>query len=268
MSLENSWKSRVKEIYRTSEVLDVKHAIHNEYSNVPIDFWGEIIKSIGIFDNATMLDVGCGTGELCDLIQKICPNSEVIGLDIASNVLQKVKLQTNSSISYLAGDAENLSFNDRSIDRVTAIHSLPYVRNIDRALSEISRVLNESGNLVVTANSLKSYPHVSKYREKIFSELGWGKPIFPSTYFNLENMNNILSNHFPVTTIATLQGKMSIPKDKFLPYFNANIDVWDHKVSQKEREQILYQVREWTEKDAKNDMIIEQKYVGVAVCKK
>lgn len=198
MSLENGWKLRVKEMYRTSDVLDIKHAIHNDYSNIPIDFWGEIVKSIDIFPSATMLDIGCGTGELCDFIQEVSPESKVIGLDIASDILQKVKLQTNSSISYLAGDAENLSFISGSIDRITAIHSLPYVRNIDMALTEVSRILSESGNFVVTANSLRSYPHVSKYREKIFSEFGWGKPIFPSSYFNLENMHSILNSHFRV----------------------------------------------------------------------
>jgi len=266
MGFEEEWKSRVVGMYRTSEVLDVKHAIHKEWSTVPIDFWGEIVKRINLDDNSTLLDVGCGTGELCDLVQSAFPKSKVFGLDIAGEVFSKIKMETDPSICYLVGDVENLCFPDESIDVLTAIHSFPYVRNLDVALSQIFTTVSGGGKFIVTANSLSSYPHVSKYREKIFSLYGWGEPVFPSTYFNLENMCGILSRYFPKVEVATLRGEMSVPVERFLPYFSANIDVWDRKVSPDERAQILSKVGEWIEKDAQNGMIIEPKYVGIATC--
>jgi len=63
---------------------------------------------------ARVLDVCCGTGRLCRLLQPNCPS--IAGLDLSMGMLRVARRKSPASIGYLLADAATPSLRDRSFD--------------------------------------------------------------------------------------------------------------------------------------------------------
>jgi len=262
--METNWKVRYQQVYNSSSILDTKIDIHAAYSIVPTDIFSTIVNVIHAPNNLAVLDVGCGTGEFLLHLRGLSHHGRLVGVDITPNVFAEAKAK--SDIQFVVGDIEAFDFADTSFDAVTAIHMLSHVQNLDRAFSEVQRVLIKGGLFIATGNSLYSYPHVAEYRRRIFQTFGWGEPRFSTTYFNLENMKGILSRYWNDVHLITLIGKLQIPLQHFLAYFNANIDVWEKTPTADQRDIICRLVAEWSTQDEEKGYIVEPKKVGIAIC--
>jgi len=115
---------------------------------------GQVRKS------ATILDVGCGPGELSlSLLKK---GYEVWGVDISQGMVDEATrtVQANG-LRHLArfsvGDIEDLDFKDGFFDLVVASGVMEYQKDDDRALSEMNRVLRVSGYLILNVTNRYSY---------------------------------------------------------------------------------------------------------------
>jgi ubiquinone/menaquinone biosynthesis C-methylase UbiE len=96
----------------------------------------------------SILDVGCGTGELLYQISA-CMNSTLAGLDISSNMLAIARKKLKPSVDLREGDAENLPWQNHSFDLVLCTLSFHHYPQPGKALSEISRVLMPGGTLLI-----------------------------------------------------------------------------------------------------------------------
>ncbi len=106
------------------------------------------------------LDLACGTGDIAFALA--ARGARVIGLDITRRMLQLARARVvpaeaggyNGAGSHTAtpvfvgGDMVSLPFADESVDVVTTGYGLRNVPDLDRALSEISRVVRPGGTLV------------------------------------------------------------------------------------------------------------------------
>lgn len=110
---------------------------HNE--KYGIGLWGTgVIDYIKQLNCNSLCDVGCGTGNFCNIISEYIPN--VYGVDIASvitnNVIQTVKVQ------FLDGEAKSIPLENNSVDWITSFdcleHCLP--EDIDIIFNEFYRV--------------------------------------------------------------------------------------------------------------------------------
>lgn len=102
-------------------------------------------------ENAVILDVACGTGDL-SLELKNHARATVIGTDFCRPMLLIARDKTISfdgSVPYIEGDAMNLSFADESFDAVTIAFGLRNLSNFENGLTELRRVLKTGGKLVV-----------------------------------------------------------------------------------------------------------------------
>lgn len=92
-----------------------------------------------------ILDIGCGGGLLSEEFAK--HGAEVTGVDISENSIkiaqQHAKLN-NLEIEYKVGIAENLPFTE-NFDVVVCTDVLEHVENLEKCLSEVTRVLKPSG---------------------------------------------------------------------------------------------------------------------------
>jgi ubiquinone/menaquinone biosynthesis C-methylase UbiE len=121
------------------------------------------------------LDLGCGTGNLIIKIAKTFPESEIIGVDISTEILKIAKENVekkvrNQEIKFEIGNAENLPFPDDSIDLIVSSLSLHHWLNPSKALKEIYRVLGQEGKCVIfdfRRNSRKFFYGLLKFATKI-----------------------------------------------------------------------------------------------------
>lgn len=101
--------------------------------------------------NAVILDVACGTGDLSIELQHDSA-AKVIGTDFCRPMLaiaSEKNKPNNLSIPYVEGDAMNLSFADDKFDALTIAFGLRNLANFAGGLSELHRVIKPGGKIVI-----------------------------------------------------------------------------------------------------------------------
>jgi ubiquinone/menaquinone biosynthesis C-methylase UbiE len=91
-----------------------------------------------------VLEVGCGTGLLLERIAGFARSAK--GIDLSAGMLEKAR---SRGLDVTLGSATELPFADASFDVACSFKVLPHVRDIDRALAEMARVVRPGGTLVV-----------------------------------------------------------------------------------------------------------------------
>ena len=86
---------------------------------------------------ATLLDVGCGTGHFSRRFA--AAGLRVAGLDPDPAMLEHAR-SLDGGVSYLPGTGTGLPFGDNAYDYVTAVTSLYFIADPERALREMWRV--------------------------------------------------------------------------------------------------------------------------------
>jgi ubiquinone/menaquinone biosynthesis C-methylase UbiE len=106
-----------------------------------------------LVNGSSVLDVGCGPGNLTSGIAELVQPGSVIGVDIACDVIEMAKAEfTSSSISFEVADVYSLNFPDEVFDVVHAHQVLQHLGNPIAALHEMKRVV-KTGGLVAVRDS-------------------------------------------------------------------------------------------------------------------
>ncbi len=93
-------------------------------------------------NNSKVLDIGCGTGFIIDLVKKM--SSNVYGIDISLEMLQMVN-KHNSEIGLGIGDTSNLPIQNNNFDLCTAYGFLHHLYDITPTIKEAYRCLKKGG---------------------------------------------------------------------------------------------------------------------------
>jgi ubiquinone/menaquinone biosynthesis C-methylase UbiE len=111
-----------------------------------------LLEQAALEANHRVLDIGCGTGTLVNLIKRLYPSVEVAGLDPDPKALTRArKKATRNGISVRLdqGFSDQLPYPEASFDRVFSSfmfhHLEPEAR--ERTLREVRRVLKPRGSL-------------------------------------------------------------------------------------------------------------------------
>lgn len=124
-------------------------------------------------EDATVLDVACGTGDLSIELQKNAP-ARIIGTDFCRPMLA-VAFDKNAknvtAIPYVEADGMNLSFADASFDAVTIAFGLRNFSNWQDGLRELHRVTKKGGRLIVLEFSTPVVPGFKQIFNLYFTQI-------------------------------------------------------------------------------------------------
>ena len=143
-------KRRARESFnRAATTYDKVAVLQRQVANRLIERL-DIIRAVP----ATILDVGCGTGDCTIKLHKRYKRASVYALDFADAMLTvanskqswKQKLLANK-IKFICADAENLPFSDNSFDFVFSNLTLQWCTDLDRTFQEFNRILKPGGLL-------------------------------------------------------------------------------------------------------------------------
>jgi demethylmenaquinone methyltransferase/2-methoxy-6-polyprenyl-1,4-benzoquinol methylase len=101
------------------------------------------VASLQLGPAATVLDVACGTGDLCRDLQKA--GYAPVGLDMSRGMLAHAR----TSAPLLEGDALRLSLADGSIDGATSGFALRNFVELGPVFDELARVLRPGGRIAL-----------------------------------------------------------------------------------------------------------------------
>lgn len=96
----------------------------------------------------SIVDVGCGTGEITRRLAEHYPEARVLGLDVLDSNLLLARRDNHGSdqrIEYKVGDAFALDLADASVDLLVCRHMSQSVPDFGLVLAEFTRVLRPGG---------------------------------------------------------------------------------------------------------------------------
>jgi O-antigen biosynthesis protein len=114
-----------------------------------------------------VLDAGCGTAYGSMLLAE-AGALEVVGVDLATGVLEEAREQMPATVVLEEGDVTSLAYEDASFDLVVCFEVIEHLEEPGRALDEFHRVLGPDGVLAVSSPNRDVYPpgnphHVHEY---------------------------------------------------------------------------------------------------------
>ena len=147
--------------------IDEQRFLRFPYLARELEFWKDQGK--------TILEIGVGSGsDACLSLRSSQPKRYVL-LDVSYNTIGVSKRHLEEHClkkpyELILGDATEMGFDDQTFDRVKAIGSLHHIPDIEKVVTEISRVLKVGGDFIwmmYNKNSLRNklvYPLVASVK--------------------------------------------------------------------------------------------------------
>jgi SAM-dependent methyltransferase len=146
-----SERERVREQYATNANLRARIALHEKYSRTPVHYPHWIFDGYAFGDEADVLEVGCGDGNIWrENLDRIPPGWRLTLTDFSPGMVEAARAAVGDRADYAVADVQELPFADASFDAVIANHMLFHVEDRSRALAEIARVLRPGGDFRAT----------------------------------------------------------------------------------------------------------------------
>ena len=103
----------------------------------------------------TVLGVGCGRGIYRDIITN---SPSIVGIDISTVAIELARADHDDrpEFTFHVMDAQAMSFSDESFELVLFVDAIEHVLDVRLALSEVHRVLQPGGHLLVTSANSES----------------------------------------------------------------------------------------------------------------
>jgi len=135
-----------------------RYDLANHVLSCGIDFYwrARAAEIVNAWHPNTIADLATGTGDLALAVQKKLPDAELTGVDFLPEMLELARRKGVRRV--VLADAMKLPFDDGSVECVTIAFGLRNLENCAAALTEMWRVLNAGGHLLVLEFSLPTTP--------------------------------------------------------------------------------------------------------------
>ena len=133
--MEKELFSSVEQFYNTVSK-DYNKFVHRAVPRYPEMLWAIFQYIPKDLKPKRILELGCGTGNLSDLIVKTYPNAEKVLVDISEEVINRCKsrLEDNNRIEYCQADINDLDFPADSFDLIVSSITIHHLKHHEKEL--------------------------------------------------------------------------------------------------------------------------------------
>lgn len=188
---------RLEKMYVKEDTLTTRIGLHDQYSVNPYGFGNWIFDQYAFKDGAKILELGCGTAVIWRGRERRLPqNVEITLSDFSPLMVEKAKelLHDNPVFSFQQIDIQDIPYDGELFDMVIANHMLYHVPDIGRALSEVKRVLKESGRFYASTLGKMSLQELNDIYLKLKDKASFS--FSKDIAFTLENGFELLAPYF------------------------------------------------------------------------
>lgn len=161
-----------------------------------------------------VLEVGPGPGELSERMAREL-GAEVVAIDVSERMVELCRAR---GVDARLGDVQALAFEDASFDLVAAAWVLFHPQDLDRALSEIARVLRPCGRLIAATNS-------ELHLIELWQLVGIDRTQYS---FGAENGEHSLREHFANVTTHFVEGAVTFADTETARKYVASSILYGH----------------------------------------
>lgn len=143
------------------------------------------IKQTTISDNYRILEIGYGGGSTIKNLLALNKNLEIHGIDISKEsyrTAQRVHSDSirKGSVQLKIGNVENMPYQNNYFDRIFAIQTHIFWKDIKKSFQEVYRVLSSNSTLIIAFEKEKIHYHMTDYRtshefSQLLTSIGFSK---------------------------------------------------------------------------------------------
>ena len=180
--MESSSRERFLQVDRQAFFNEVADKWDKKFDTPKLKcFLSRLLVKFDIKRGQRILDVGTGTGVLLPhLARAVGPTGTIMAIDFAEKMIEicKEKIPDFSNVKVELQNVENLKFPPGLFDAITCFGLFPHIKNKEKALEEMNRVLKQGGKLII-AHALSS-EQIKEHHQKCSAAIG--KDILPDEY--------------------------------------------------------------------------------------
>jgi SAM-dependent methyltransferase len=207
-------REKIEEQYATNANLRARIALHDRYSRTPVSYPRWIFDGYAFGDDADVLEVGCGDGNIWrENLDRIPPGWRLTLTDLSAGMVDAARAALGDRAEYAVADVQSLPFPDTSFDAVIANHMLFHVEDRSRALAELVRVLRPGGAFRATTIGLD---HIRELRELVPPppDSQWART---RERFTIEQVPEELGPFFVDVEVELVPGPQDLEVDELEP---------------------------------------------------
>ena len=143
------------------------------------------IKQTTISDNYRILEIGYGGGSTIKNLLALNKNLEIHGIDISKESYRTAQRVHSDSIrqgivQLTIGNVENMPYQNNYFDRIFAIQTHIFWKDIKKSFQEVYRVLSSNSTLIIASEKEKIHYHMTDYRtshefSQLLTSIGFSK---------------------------------------------------------------------------------------------
>ncbi len=136
----------IKEFTKAAKIYDSGHAGIYEMCK---DDYPPVLAELEKEPFTDILDCGCGTGPMIELIHSKYPDKHYTGLDLTPEMISKAQAKKLPNTEFIVGDCEKPPFEPESFDVIICTNSFHHYPNPQDFFDSVYRVLRKGGRLIL-----------------------------------------------------------------------------------------------------------------------
>jgi ubiquinone/menaquinone biosynthesis C-methylase UbiE len=183
---------------KNSADTDLNATYYQDHSQPQYSRAQELLKSLTFSESASVLDVGCGHGNIIGEISQMAPKGKSVGIDASHSMIQLAKETFPKSnfpnLEFYESKAEEMNFADCSFDVIICFSCLLWVREPKKALDLMCKALKPGGSLLILTY-LKESAYIT-FLERALEEYSSYKELSAArTMLSIEEYKHTLQSH-------------------------------------------------------------------------
>lgn len=208
------------EQYKNGNNLNIRIRLHQDYSVNPKGWFEWIFEQMPIKPHQKILEIGCGNGQLWKQqsgeekkVKPLPADCEIILSDVSHGMIGEAKEQlgVQKGFYYQAFDCQKIPFSDETFDIVAANHVMFYVKDREKALSEIRRVLKCGGVFICSTYGQNHMREISALVKEFDKRVALSE-VNLYEVFGLENGKSQLEAYFKSVETRIYEDELHVDK--------------------------------------------------------
>ena len=129
--------------------------LYHKYQKERFAPFQDLMKLIVVREGISAVDLGCGTGELTQMVSDMLPGSQMLGMDSSSNMLDKTLSLQRPGLSFELGSIEKV---DGQWDLIFSNAAIQWVDNHSELIPKLASQLKPGGQIAVQMPANHNHP--------------------------------------------------------------------------------------------------------------
>jgi trans-aconitate 2-methyltransferase len=116
----------------------------------------EVIERLELGGDETVLDAGCGSGRLTELLIERVPDGRVIGVDLSASMIEAARNRLGDGVDLRVADLVGLDLGGETVDVVFSTATFHWIADHDALVASLRGALRAGGRLVAQCGGARN----------------------------------------------------------------------------------------------------------------